>query len=209
MKDINKDIELDFNNRKPIDKKALKKEIKQIEKSIKKLAKSEKIPDKILVRKKKDELKEAKTSLTGRITVNVDGKRFKIKETYFDRIKDKEKYIRNLHRRSTEREIGKLSSEVVSESSKVSIKKLQSLTKKYSKTYSQDTGYKSGVVKAVKSQIKVQASVNPFVDRQEFIDIIDYDDYDFEGDEDGDSDDMYAPVVSINTSGRTMTYTNI
>ena len=80
MADLNKDIENDFNNRKPIDTKALKKEVKKIKKDIKKLKKSEARVDQMEVKFLERDLDEKKTSLAGRIRINVDGKIFKVKE---------------------------------------------------------------------------------------------------------------------------------
>lgn len=228
MNDINKDIENDFNNRTPLNRKELKKSERKLKNQIKKLKKFDtKKADISGIRTnylKKVEaatkLDEIKTSLAGKIGINVDGKKFKINENYFDRIKDKQKYIRNLARRSTERTIYKLSNEADEDNTGKTLKKLQSITKKYSKTYRDDENYKGGIVNAIKSQVKSQSEINPFISPQEFKGLIEFDDYYYqseseiesEGDDEADSGDgekKYDIVISLSTSGRTINYTNV
>lgn len=159
-KSQNQKIKLFLSNIKEQDSKKLGSQKRELERELKKLSKKP-FENQRDIKLAKQDLKGVQNKLDGKISINTGVGTLNVKKDYFEKLKDPDKYIENYKRGRIERMIAK-QSDIASQSQKKSdFNKLQGLKNRYEAQHEGQKGFKSGIVKAVDSQLK-QEQDRPF-----------------------------------------------
>lgn len=134
---INNDISKALSDNKPVNDKKLKQNIKKAKKELKTLKKRTGVKNQKEIAKTKRKIVTATHALANRIPVKIGRKIYSIKESYLKKLKDPEKYIDNLYRRSIEADLKNASGDSP---------QLKSLIALYRKSYLGTEKYNGGLI---------------------------------------------------------------